>query len=223
MRMTLRAPSPKQILAEFAAGRKRMERSVTMGVKDAGKGLQGDLRGQVQSSGLGGRLSKAVRLEVYPKREDSLGARAMVYPSGGSSKAAGKVLDAFDKGALIRGKDGLWLAIPVGNAKKMRGPNNKRITPGGWEQKTGKRLRFVYRAGRSPLLVDDGQRLSRRPGDPMSFRSSQRSSKARRTVPVFILVPQVKLRKRLDVERAARRWSAAGPAFIRQHWARRVR
>jgi hypothetical protein len=33
---------------------------------------------------------------------------------------------------------------------------------------------------------------------------------------MFLLVPQVKLRKRLDVARAAERWSAQLPALIGQ-------
>jgi hypothetical protein len=36
-------------------------------------------------------------------------------------------------------------------------------------------------------------------------------------VVMFLLVPQVKLRKRLDVARAAERWSAQLPALIEQH------
>jgi hypothetical protein len=34
---------------------------------------------------------------------------------------------------------------------------------------------------------------------------------------MFLLVPQVKLRKRLDVARAAERWSSQLPALIEQH------
>jgi hypothetical protein len=34
---------------------------------------------------------------------------------------------------------------------------------------------------------------------------------------MFLLVPQVKLRKRLDVTRAAERWSAQLPALIEHH------
>jgi Family of unknown function (DUF6441) len=34
---------------------------------------------------------------------------------------------------------------------------------------------------------------------------------------MFLLMPQVKLPKRLDVARAAERWSAQLPALIEQH------
>jgi hypothetical protein len=40
----------------------------------------------------------------------------------------------------------------------------------------------------------------------------------RMTVPLFILVPQVTVRKRLDVEGAAQKWTAALPRLVTHHW-----
>jgi hypothetical protein len=40
----------------------------------------------------------------------------------------------------------------------------------------------------------------------------------RQTIVVFILVPQVTLRKRLDVEGAGNRWADLVPDLIAQHW-----
>jgi hypothetical protein len=40
----------------------------------------------------------------------------------------------------------------------------------------------------------------------------------RQTIVVFILVPQVTLRKRLDVEGAGDRWADRVPGLIAQHW-----
>jgi hypothetical protein len=45
---------------------------------------------------------------------------------------------------------------------------------------------------------------------------ARRSGQGATTVVMFVLVPQVKLRKRLDVERAAEHWSAQLPALIGQ-------
>jgi hypothetical protein len=45
---------------------------------------------------------------------------------------------------------------------------------------------------------------------------ARRSGQGLATVVMFVLVPQVKLRKRLDVARAAERWSAQLPALIEQ-------
>ena len=45
---------------------------------------------------------------------------------------------------------------------------------------------------------------------------ARRSGQGLATVVMFVLVPQVKLRKRLDVARAAERWLAQLPALIEQ-------
>jgi Family of unknown function (DUF6441) len=37
-------------------------------------------------------------------------------------------------------------------------------------------------------------------------------------VPLFILVPQVSVRKRLDVDSAARKWIRALPGLVLRHW-----
>jgi hypothetical protein len=72
------------------------------------------------------------------------------------------------------------------------------------------------------LLVVDGLRtsFSRKSGELRGFRRAteraRRSGQGLTTVVMFLLVPQVKLRKRLDVARAAEHWSAQLPARIEQ-------
>ncbi len=155
--------------AEILAG----ERAVTRGVSSGGAQLQKDWRGQVVSSGLGQRLARTIRKQDYPKGDVSLNAASLVYarpnarPVGAS---AAVVIQAHDEGSIIKGKEGLWLAIPIGEVAKRRGPRNRRITPLGWEQGTQRALTFIYRRGRFPLLVDTGTPLQRRPSDPFSFQ-----------------------------------------------------
>ena len=48
------------------------------------------------------------------------------------------------------------------------------------------------------------------------LRVARRSGQGLTKVVMFLLVPQVKLRKRLDVARAAEHWSAQLPALIEQ-------
>ena len=68
----------------------------------------------------------------------------------------------------------------------------------------------------------DGLRASysRQTGELRGFRRAtdraRRSGQGLTTVVMFLLVPQVKLTKRLDVARAAERWSAQLPALIEQ-------
>jgi Family of unknown function (DUF6441) len=72
-------------------------------------------------------------------------------------------------------------------------------------------------------LVVDGLRasFSRQTGVLRGFRRAteraRHSGQGLTTVVMFLLVPQVKLSKRLDVARAAEHWSAQLPALIEQH------
>ena len=115
---------------------------------------------------------------------------------------------AHDTGPLIRSKDGFWLAIPTAAAGK--GLKGGSITPGEWERRRGLRLRFVYRGRGASLVVADG-RLNNR-GLGVATRSKTGRGKA--TVPVFFLVPQVKLAKRLNLARDPDRAQAAVPGLI---------
>jgi Family of unknown function (DUF6441) len=80
----------------------------------------------------------------------------------------------------------------------------------------------VPRPSGPSLLVVDGLRasFSRKSGELRGFRRAteraRRSGQGLTTVVMFLLVPQVKLRKRLDVARPAERWSAKLPALIEQ-------
>ncbi len=183
-------------------------------MRRATDGLKAELRGQVTGAGLGERLARTWRSEIYPRAGTSLTAAGLVW-----SKAP-KLVRAFAYGALIRSRNGLFLAIPTEAAGRL-GDGRKRITPGGWERRTGLRLRFVYRRGAPSLLVADNARLTSR---GRAARNEGRRGDAsftrlagRTTVPIFMLVPQVTLKKRLDVEGAARKWAAAARAD-RQAW-----
>lgn len=172
--------------------------------------VQSDWRNQVRGAGLGGRLANAIRNEVYPASRPSLNAAALVF------SRAPEILSAFERGAVIRSADGFWLAIPLPVAG--RGPRGRKMTPGEWEQRTGRALRFVYRRGRTALLVDEGTvktgaRVMGRDGYSRAARGFRN-----RTVPVFVLVPQVRLSKRLDLLASADRITGGIPRAIASEW-----
>lgn len=201
--------------AEMQAQTLAGEKAVTRAVRSAGAGLKQDWRAQVRAAGLGTRLGRTIRANTYPPRGESLDAASLVYTR------APKVIGAFDEGALIKSRESFWLAIPTEAAGK-RGLGGKRVTPGGWERRTGIRLRFVYRRGKPSLLVADGARVAK---DGRAARKGGRRRrtdgilKGEQTVVVFVLVPQVKLRKRLDLNRDARRWLDRLPLMIVRKWA----
>lgn len=188
--------------AEVLAG----EKAVTTAMREAGTDLKSAWRGQITQAGLGRRLSNSIRSQTYPKTGESLEAAALVW-----SKAP-QIISAHDTGPLIRSKDGFWLAIPTPAAgKSARG---KALTPREWERRRGLRLRLVYRRRGPSLLVADG-RLNTR---GLGVASRSKTGRGRSTVPIFLLVAQVKLAKRLNLARDTERAQAAIPRLIVANW-----
>ena len=188
--------------AEIAAG----EKAVTTAMREAGAGLKSAWRGQITGAGLGRRLANSIRSQTFPKAGESLNAAALVW-----SKAP-VIVGAHDTGPLIRSKDGFWLAIPTPAAG--RGLRGGRITPGEWERRRGLRLRFVYRRRGPSLLVAEGRLNSR----GLGVASRSKTGRGRTTVPIFLLVPQVKLPKRLNLDRDAERALDSVPGLIVANW-----
>ncbi len=188
--------------AEVAAG----ERAVTAAMREAGTGLKSAWRTQITGAGLGTRLANSIRSASFPKSGESLNAAALVWSN------APVIIGAHDTGPLIRSKNGFWLAIPTPAAgKSTRGG---RITPGEWERRTGLRLRFIYRRRGPSLLVAEG-RLNTK-GRAVASRS--KTGRGVVTAPIFLLVPQVKLPKRLDLARDAERAVDGVPGLIVANW-----
>ena len=193
------------------------ERAVTAGAREATDGLKTDLRRQITGAGLGNRLANTWRGEIYPKGQPSIGAAGYVW-----SKAPG-IVRLYAEGAVIRSKQGLFLAIPTPAAGRF-GDGRKKITPGNWERIHGMGLRFVYRRGSPGLLVADNVRLTKRGRAAANIGRSKGAAftrlSGRTTVPLFILVPQVTVRKRLDVDGAAQKWIRALPQLVLRAWRR---
>ena len=188
--------------AEITAG----EKAVSVAMREAGSGLKAAWRGQITGAGLGQRLANSIRSQTYPKVGESLNAAALSW-----SKVP-QILSAHDAGLTIRSRAGFWLAIPTAAAGK--GPRGRRITPSEWEQRRGMRLRFVYRRSGPSLLVADGRLNSR----GLGVASRSKTGRGQSTVPIFLLVLQVKLLKRLNLARDAERAQAAIPGLIVANW-----
>ena len=211
--MKLTATMVGSLKADMQAELRRIERAVPEGVKAAGDGLKGSLRKQVVAAGLGTRLSRTWRGKTYVNKGRD--AASLVW-----SKAP-QIVRAFDEGAAIKGKGGRWLAIPTSAAPK-RGVGGKRLTPATFPTQRHGPLRMVRRSGRTALLVVDGVRVSAktgRVGRQAKGGGRNKSGSFKQgiaTVAMFVLVRQVKLRKRLNVARAAERWTRKLPALIRR-------
>jgi hypothetical protein len=193
----------EQMREEIEAG----EKAVTAAMSSAAAGLKTDWRLQVLGAGLGPRMARTIQSRRYPQRQNSLNASAMVWTN------APDAISAFDSGAVIKSKDGLFLAIPT-EAAGTRGVGGKRITPAGWEQRTGLRLKFVYRR-RGPSFLVAEARVSAK---GLAVKSRSKTGRGVATVPIFLLVAQVSLRKRLDLARDADAWVSRVQGLIVSNW-----
>ena len=188
--------------AEITAG----ERAVSAAILEASSGLNSDWRREITGAGLGDRLARTIRSAQYPKRKASLNAAALVWSN------APVIVGAHETGPLIRSKTSLWLAIPTAAAgKSARGG---RITPREWEQRRGLQLRFVYRSRGPSLLVAEGRLNSR----GLGVASRTKTGRGMATLPIFLLVRQVKLTKRLDLSRSAEAAVTRIPGAIAANW-----
>lgn len=175
-----------------------------------GGAIKTDWRGQIVQAGLGRRLGNTVRSEVYPKSGGSLNAAALVW-----SKAK-KIVGAFETGVEITAKGGRFLAIPLPAAGKSN--RNGKITPSEWERRRGRRLQYIERKSGGALLVDTGTVIR----GPSTFgrggvaRGSRKLG--RDPVPIFVLVPRVRLQKKLGLYASADRLAGAMGARLVSGW-----
>ena len=212
--MKLAASIAGSLKADLQKEVRQIEKAVAEGVAEAGDGLKGSLRRQVITSGLGPRLARTWRSRAY--RNKGHDAASLVW-----SKAP-DIVRSFDQGTVIRSKTGFWLAIPTAAAPK-RGVGGKRITPANFPEHRFGPLRFVFRRGAPSLLVVDGVRISAKTGrvgrqaKGGAFTNAGRIKSGITTVAMFVMVPQVKMPKRLDVSRAAETWVRRVPGLIDRH------
>jgi len=193
--------------AELAAG----EKAVTTTMNEAGKNLKAAWRAQITGAGLGQRLANTIRSQTYPIGDNSLNAAALVWAN------APEIVGAHDTGPLIRSASGSMLAIPLPAAGTGRG--GKHLTPKEWEQQKGMKLRAVIRPGKPIVLVAEG-RINSKNKLVQSHAKVRRDGVRRGLVEaaIFIIVPQIKLRKRLNLARDADRAAAAIPGSIVRNW-----
>jgi len=191
---------------------KSAEQAITNGVRQATDGCKLELRSQITGAGLGQRLANTWRGQVYPKGQASINAAGYVW------NKAKEIVGAYAQGVIIRSSKGFFLAIPTEAAGKMA--MGRKITPGRWEQAHGQRLRFVYRRGAASLLVADNMRAKtgKHGGFAHAGASALKTGRGLTTVPIFILVPQVTVKKRFDVDSVGQRWIGLLPQIVIQNW-----
>lgn len=201
-------------------------------VRRATDDLKSELRAQVENAFQSRRLVGTWRAKLFPRSgRPSLGAAGIVF-----SKAP-SIMDAFERGATIRPTGGRrYLAIPTAfNRQGGRRGARPRVSPA---QMVATRQAFVVRLrareglawclpvrrgtragrGRAPLIA----------GGVVPVATARRKGAARWQarlleqgfVPMYLLLPTVRLTKRLDVAGAAHRVLRRLPSQFMMEWER---
>ena len=202
---------------KLAADLKAGETAVTAAMDEAGQGLKNAYRQDIVGAGLGRRLANTWRHKRYPDKGKSLKAAVLVYNN------APEIVEAHAAGATIRANSAKFLAIPTQNAPKL-GRDKVAISPTDWPNYRYGPLRFV-KTKRGGLLVVDGVRVTAkgriskiRGRKATKTKGAFSSLTGRATVVMFVLVRQVRLRKRLDLDGPARVWLDRVPELIVRNW-----
>lgn len=197
LRLTFRA-----LKGEFEEAVTELNRPIaqaaTDAMKEAAEQVKTGARASIAAAGFSKRWQNTLRVEVYPKRDISTNPAAFIYHRI-------PYADVFETGATIRGNPRLWIPLPSAPKRISRQrPNPKRIAalaPDG--------LQFIKRAGGNPLLAVK-VRLSKSKADqreqnltaPQIRRGSRSGRGVVRSVPVFVGVKAVEVRKRFNITAA---------------------
>lgn len=213
-----------------------LAREITQDVRAATEALKSDLREETAVAfSLSHRLPKAWRSTVYPRSGDSVSAAGVVQVK----KTAANIIESALAATVIVARGGRWLAIPTPEAGKFglkigvssagattagKG-NREKVTPRGWERRTGLKLRYIpgKTADRAVLVVDNAMYDRRGKNNLIrGYRSKGRGSRlygpAGRTLVVFILVRSVTTKKRIDLDAVVERAAARGAQMMLSGW-----
>lgn len=195
------------------------EKAVTAGMSRAARGLEKELEGITEQAGLG-PLSKAWSSKVYPKGEPSLRAAGLVYVKG-KARTIGAMF-AHSTGVVIKAAGGRYLAIPTDAVPRRRGGRGggDRMSPAEVETAFNQDLHLIKTKAGKLLLVIRAIRSKSRRGFRAATPRRVAQGREQLIVPMFVLIPQARLRKRFDIGPSVERWVAQLPGIIVDEWNR---
>ncbi len=208
----------KDVLAEKQA----LISAVQSATRAATEGLKKELRAQITTAGMGRNLANSWQSEFYKNTG--------IDPGGYIYSKAPHIIESFDEGVIVRPRRQQMLAIPTENAPKRI--NGRKATPWRYNDYIRK-LKYVKRPGKLPLLIDEYEvqsykrktKSGKKKGDFKRFNIHPEvgSTQPRATVVVFILIPISKMPRVLDVTGAADKWANEHVKLIDGHYNRKRR
>ena len=205
--MKLKLDITPDLVAAMAAEVKAGEKAVTAAMREAGTGLKTAWRGQITGAGLGRRLANSIRSQTYPKAGESLNAAALVWSKapGHRRRPRHRPADPLEGRVLAGDPDPACRHAACAAARSPPANGNAAAACGSASST----------AAAGPACLWQKGRLNSR---GLGVASRSKTGRGRTTVPIFLLVPQVKLPKRLDLDRDAERALDSVPGLIVANW-----
>jgi hypothetical protein len=199
-------------------------KAIRAGLREAGNGMKKDYNAEMRRAGLG-KLARVWRVRVYRGKRGPMDAFGIVYPNGGERTR--EAIWAYEHGATIRAKNAKYLLIPT-SFNRQRGRRGGKViyTPDQLKDS------FVQQSKDGTLMlfarVQRAQMKQKGIVRNRAFVNShmlgggrvKRSEEILRygSVPMFVLVPQVQVQKRLRLSSITARWQRRAPELILKHW-----
>ncbi len=195
----------KYVKGEFDKKIKEIEQPLAKAaaatMNEAGKIVKAEAAEAIAGAGLSGRWQRGFRYEVLPKQSTpTINSSVHFFHRIG-------FFNVFEEGKAIAGKPLLWLPLP----SVPLGVGRKPLTPRQYVERIGP-LRSARKAGGKPMLVGKGTRAGILRATAKAVRVRKRTGFAGAflgvNVPLFIGVPIVNIRKRLDITSIVQRVGA---------------
>jgi hypothetical protein len=173
-----------------------IKEAATGAIRDVAEIAKTKGRANIASAGFGKGWQDALRAQAYPKKKATINAAAWVYHRI-------RYASVFEDGAQIRGKPHLWLPM-TGTPKVGKW---QKLTPATFQAKYGTKLVPMKNAAKpllgAPMSVT---KAAARKGPPYKITKAalRRGATAQgviRTVPLFVGVDTVSIRRRFNLER----------------------
>jgi uncharacterized protein DUF6441 len=214
------AAAAGQFPEAFARVRKTVATAATGAIRDAADQVKRQARANIGAAGFSKKWQNAFRVNVYPVKGVSIDAAAFAFHN---IKYAG----IFERGGTIAGSPLLWLPLPSAPLKV----GGRRITPSLYIEQIGPLFKII-RPGKPPLLaalvpgapkggrratvgqLKAGTRNARRRQAQAAFGGRARASAV--SLPMFVGVPRVKIRRRFGLEAIfAKARAGLGQGYLR--------
>src|SRR5580765_4381560 len=191
-------PKPDEVRKRIEALKDPASKAIVGAFRDAAKMIQERARAEIASSGLGARMVRGYTANVIVPNGQELSPVMIGHHRVGYA-------NIFERGGTIRGHPWLWIPLPTAPPAAGR----KRMTPRLYFEQIGP-LHFIRRSGKAPLLAGDALRapMRGRAASATSLRTGARHAKRRASgdragdtvsVPIFVGVPVVQIRDRLNI------------------------